>query len=118
MRRTKTKGIMVFRHDEIAPILQQIKSLTIRPTQGGVIRKGSLYEAKIEPWSTYTFGILEIENVIVKKLKEITSADVSKDGYLSLKLLRQRWERTYGRWNPEQLVRFISFRLVSHTEGA
>ena len=112
MKTLKPRGIIVFRADEIGPILNQVKRQTIRPKLGGVIREGSTYEAKTDKKSQTCFATIKIERVVIKRMKSLTESDIKADGYLSLDLLKERWMSTYGRWNPERFVRVISFRVV------
>jgi len=108
----KPKGVILFRPDEVDPILKEEKKQTIRPSKGEHVGKKTYCEAKTSISSRRAFGLLKIEKVVMKKLRELTDSDARKDGYLSLKEWKKRWVRTYGKWNPDQNVRLISFRVA------
>jgi len=108
----KPRGIIVFRPDEVSSILHQVKRMTVRPKRGFAVRAGALYEAKTDKSSKKYFGVVRIEKVIIKKMKNLSQTDIKDDGYLSHELMKERWEHTYGRWDPERYVRVISFRVV------
>jgi len=86
--------------------------MTIRPSRGGVVKKNTYYEVKTSFRSRNIFGTLVIENVVLKKLGELTEIDICNDGYMSYQEWQKHWVSRFGIWDPEQEVRLITFRVV------
>jgi len=61
---------------------------------------------------------LEITDVEVKKVRELTDEDAKQDGFQSKKQLIENLERIYGRISPDDHVTIIRFRVLRRIEGS
>jgi hypothetical protein len=58
------------------------------------------------------FADLEITDVIRKRLGEMTEDDARQEGDYTLEEFKELWQRSYGGWNPDELVTIIRFQLA------
>jgi len=59
--------------------------------------------------------VVQVEDVKVCKLGELTDEDARAEGYQSVEELKAVWSLWVGgEWDPEQTVKVIRFKLLSH----
>ena len=59
--------------------------------------------------------VVQVEDVEVCKLGELTDEDARAEGYQSVEELKAVWSLWVGgEWDPEQTVKVIRFKLLSH----
>ena len=81
-----------------------------RPPAGGPIlasRPGTIVRADV-----IQFADLEVTDVIRKRLGEMTEEDAREEGDYTLAEFRDLWRRSYGGWNPDELVTIIRFQVA------
>ncbi|MHC1636950.1 MAG: ASCH domain-containing protein [Candidatus Nezhaarchaeales archaeon] len=61
---------------------------------------------------------LEITDVEVKKVRELTDEDAKQDGFQSKQQLIENLEKIYGRLRPDDNVTIIRFRVLRRIEGS
>ena len=61
---------------------------------------------------------LEITDVEVKKVKELTDENAKEDGFQSKYQLIENLEKIYGRVRPDDPVTIIRFKVIRKIEGA
>ncbi|MHC1627227.1 MAG: ASCH domain-containing protein [Candidatus Nezhaarchaeales archaeon] len=61
---------------------------------------------------------LEITDVEVKKVRELTDEDAKQDGFQSRQQLIENLEKIYGRLRPDDHVTIIRFRVLRRIEGS
>jgi hypothetical protein len=64
-----------------------------------------------------TFARLLITDVYRRRLGALTGDEAARDGSRSMEEFRQRWEASYGPWEPEAVVRVIEFRALGPSRG-
>ncbi|MGQ9582128.1 MAG: ASCH domain-containing protein [Thermoplasmatota archaeon] len=106
----RSAGTILFRPEEVKLIQYGSKRIAIRPLRKTRMRAGSVYDARLRVTSDRAFAQLLILDVYRRRLGELTEEDALAEGSGSLEELRRRWETTYHRWNPFELVRVIEFR--------
>ncbi len=108
----RSAGALLFRPEEVKLILYGSKTIALRPLRRTRMRAGSVYDARLRVASDRAFAQLLILDVYRRRLGELTEEDALAEGSGSLKELRRRWEESYHRWNPYEIVRVIEFRAL------
>jgi hypothetical protein len=58
------------------------------------------------------FADLEIEKIERRRLRGITADDAEREGGYTLEQFKERWERVYGGWSPDEQVYVVHFRVA------
>ena len=83
------------------------KQQTTRRRADPRIEAGTIVRADV-----IQFADLEITDVIRKRLGELTEEDAREEGDYTLDEFRDLWRRSYGSWNPDELVTIIKFQVA------
>jgi ParB/RepB/Spo0J family partition protein len=95
-----------FSHRNYRAILDGTKTQTTRRRLDPAIAPGRTVTAALS-----RFAELRVEEVVPRKLGEITEEDAQREGASTLREFREQWCRQYGSWNPEETVYLLRFRL-------
>jgi hypothetical protein len=87
-------------------VLQGKKTQSSRKTKNRRITKGSIVRAQIKHLAD-----IEITDVLRKRLSEFTDKDARAEGSASLADFKKVWKALHGRWDPNERVYVIQFRL-------
>jgi hypothetical protein len=101
------RASLAFTHRHYQAVVSGEKQQTTRRRADPRIETGTIVRADV-----IQFADLEITDVIRKRLSEMTEEDAREEGNYSLTEFRDLWRRSYGGWNPEELVTIIRFRLA------
>jgi len=93
-------------------ILDRVKTQTARKRIDPRIRPGALVQAIISR-KNFHFANLEIEDVYKKRLGDFDKEDAKREGGYTLEGFRKVWKQIYRRWDPDELVYVIRFKVVS-----
>jgi len=103
---------LIFTERNIELILQGKKTQTRRIWKRIKVKKGGIYKIKRHIFSKKHYGLIQVTDIRKEKLGNITEEDAKKEGYGSVAEFKKVWEEIYGRWNPEQEVYVIEFKLL------
>jgi ParB family chromosome partitioning protein len=98
---------LAFTHRHYQAVVNGEKRQTTRRRADPRIEPGAIVRADV-----IQFADLEITDVIRKRLGELTEQDAREEGDYSLDELHDLWRRSYGSWNPDELVTIIRFRVA------
>jgi ParB family chromosome partitioning protein len=93
-----------FSHRSYRQILDGTKTQTTRRRLEPSCAPGSNVSASVS-----RFGELHIEEVIRKRMREITEDDARREGARSLAEFREQWRRQYGCWDEDEVVYLLRF---------
>lgn len=103
----KPRSSLAFTHRHYQAVVSGEKQQTTRRRVDPNIEAGSIVRADV-----IQFADLEITEVIRKRLSEMTEEDARQEGEYTLEEFRELWQRSYGAWNPDELVTIIRFQLA------
>jgi ParB family chromosome partitioning protein len=101
------RASLAFTHRHYQAVVSGEKQQTTRRRADPRIEAGTIVRADV-----IQFADLEITDVIRKRLSEMTEEDAREEGGYSLDEFQELWRRSYGGWNPDELVTIIRFRLA------
>jgi ParB family chromosome partitioning protein len=101
------RASLAFTHRHYQAVVSGEKQQTTRRRADPRIEAGSIVRADV-----IQFADLEITDVIRKRLGEMSDDDAREEGGYSLDEFQDLWRRSYGSWNPDELVTIIRFRLA------
>lgn len=101
------RASLAFTHRHYQAVVSGAKQQTTRRRVDPRIEPGSVVRADV-----IQFADLEITDVIRKRLGEFTEEDAREEGGYTLDEFRELWRRSYGSWNPEELMTIIRFRVA------
>jgi ParB family chromosome partitioning protein len=98
---------LAFTHRHYQSVVSGEKHQTTRRRADPRIEAGSIVRADV-----IQFADLEVTDVIRKRLGEFTEEDAYAEGGYTLEEFRDLWRRSYGGWNPDELVTIIRFDVA------
>jgi hypothetical protein len=101
------RASQAFTHRHYQSVVSGEKQQTTRRRADPRIEAGTIVRADV-----IQFADLEITDVIRKRLGEMTEADARQEGDYTLEEFRDLWRRSYGSWNPDELVTIIRFQIA------
>ena len=101
------RASLAFTHRHYQSVVSGEKQQTTRRRADPRIEAGTIVRADV-----IQFADLEITDVIRKRLGELTEEDAYAEGGYTLDEFRDLWRRSYGGWNPEELVTIIRFDVA------
>ncbi|MGE3913096.1 MAG: ParB/RepB/Spo0J family partition protein [Chloroflexota bacterium] len=101
------RASLAFTHRHYQSVVSGEKQQTTRRRVDPRIEAGTIVRADV-----IQFADLEITDVIRKRLGEMTEEDAREEGDYTLEEFKELWQRSYGNWNPDELVTIIRFRLA------
>ena len=87
-------------------ILKNIKTQTSRKAKDPRLQKGVTVRAQVTH-----FADLEVTEVYRKKLGDFDDEDARQEGGYTLDEFKEVWKKLHGKWNPNESVYVIRFRL-------
>jgi hypothetical protein len=98
-----------FLANHIDLIMKGEKTQTSRYFLRGKYREGDtifidMYEPKVAQ--------VKITKMEEKKLEDFTDADAKREGYSSMEGFKRIWTKLHEKWNPEDKVKVIQFKLL------
>ena len=103
---------LIFTERNIELILQGKKTQTRRIWKRIKVKKGGIYKIRRHIFSKKHYGLIQVTNIRKEKLGDITEEDAKKEGCSSVAEFKKVWKEIYGKWNPEQEVYVIEFKLL------
>jgi uncharacterized protein YqfB (UPF0267 family) len=98
-----------FMPEHVLPIRKGIKIQTSRKGLDPKIRIGARVEA-------YTkFAELRVEDISRKRLGDFTEEDAKREGGYTLEEFKKVWRKLHGKWNPEETVNVVRFKVERMT---
>ncbi len=88
-------------------IVKGVKTQTSRKAKDPRLQPGSIVRAQITH-----FADLEIANVYRKKLEDFDDEDAMREGGYTLEEFKEVWKEIHGKWNPNENVYVIQFKLA------
>jgi ParB family chromosome partitioning protein len=101
------RASLAFTHRHYQSVVSGEKQQTTRRRADPRIEPGTIVRADV-----IQFADLEITDVIRKRLGEMTEEDARQEGDYTLEEFQDLWRRSYGSWNPDELVTIIRFQLA------
>ena len=101
------RASLAFTHRHYQSVVGGEKQQTTRRRADPRIEPGTIVRADV-----IQFADLEITDVIRKRLGEMTEQDAREEGDYTLDEFRDLWRRSYGSWNPDELVTIIRFQVA------
>ena len=101
------RASLAFTHRHYQAVVSGEKQQTTRRRADPRIEAGTIVRADV-----IQFADLEITDVIRKRLGEMTEEDAREEGDYTLEEFRDLWRRSYGTWNPDELVTIIRFQIA------
>jgi ParB family transcriptional regulator, chromosome partitioning protein len=101
------RASLAFTHRHYQSVVSGEKQQTTRRRADPRIEPGTIVRADV-----IQFADLEVTDVIRKRLGEMTEEDAREEGDYSLDEFRDLWRRSYGSWNPDELVTIIRFQVA------
>jgi ParB family chromosome partitioning protein len=101
------RASLAFTHRHYQAVVSGEKKQTTRRRADPRIEAGTIVRADV-----IQFADLEITEVIRKRLGEMTEHDAREEGDYTLDEFRDLWRRSYGSWNPDELVTIIRFQVA------
>jgi ParB family chromosome partitioning protein len=101
------RASLAFTHRHYQAVVSGEKHQTTRRRADPRIEPGTIVRADV-----IQFADLEVTDVIRKRLGELTEADAREEGDYTLAEFRDLWQRSYGSWNPDELVTIIRFQVA------
>jgi len=101
------RASLAFTHRHYQSVVSGEKQQTTRRRADPRIEPGTIVRADV-----IQFADLEITDVIRKRLGEMTEQDAREEGDYTLDEFRDLWRRSYGSWNPDELVTIIRFQVA------
>ncbi|MBI3969269.1 MAG: ParB/RepB/Spo0J family partition protein [Chloroflexi bacterium] len=98
---------LVFNHRNYKSVLSGSKTQATRRRVDPNIREGSLIRGAVS-----YFADLQVEGITRKRLKELTALDAEREGGYSLEEFKAYWTKQYGKWNPDEVVSLVRFKVV------
>ena len=98
------RASLAFTHRHYQAVVSGEKQQTTRRRADPRIEAGTIVRADV-----IQFADLEITDVIRKRLSEMTEEDAREEGDYTLDEFQDLWRRSYGGWNPDELVTIIRF---------
>ena len=96
-----------FSHRNYRAILEGSKTQTTRRRLDPSIEEGRTVGASVT-----RFADLEIEEVVRRRLRDISEDDARREGAPSLEEFKEQWGRQYGSWDDDETVYLIRFKVV------
>jgi ParB family chromosome partitioning protein len=103
---SQPRASLAFTHRHYQSVVTGEKTRTTRRRVDPRIEAGATVRADV-----IQFADLDIEDVERKRLGDFTEADAREEGGYTLAEFRDLWERSYGAWNPDELVTIIRFKV-------
>jgi ParB family chromosome partitioning protein len=101
------RASLAFTHRHYQAVVSGEKQQTTRRRADPRIEPGTIVRADV-----IQFADLEITDVVRKRLGELTEEDAREEGGYTLNEFQDLWRRSYGSWNPDELVTIIRFQLA------
>ena len=101
------RASLAFTHRHYQAVVNGEKRQTTRRRADPRIEPGTIVRADV-----IQFADLEVTDVIRKRLGELTEEDAREEGDYTLAEFRDLWRRSYGGWNPDELVTIIRFQVA------
>jgi ParB family transcriptional regulator, chromosome partitioning protein len=101
------RASLAFTHRHYQAVVSGEKQQTTRRRADPRIETGTVVRADV-----IQFADLEITDVIRKRLSDFTEADAQAEGGYTLEEFCDLWRRSYGGWNPDELVTIIRFEVA------
>ncbi len=101
------RASLAFTHRHYQAVVSGEKQQTTRRRADPRIESGTIVRGDV-----IQFADLEITEVVRKRLSELTEEDARREGEYTLEEFRELWQRSYGSWNPDELVTIIRFQLA------
>jgi len=94
-------------------ILDEIKTQTSRKAKDTRLQPGVIVRAQITH-----FADLEVTDVYRKKLGDFDDEDARREGGYTLDEFKEVWQALHGKWNPNEAVYVIRFRVARADEAS
>jgi ParB family chromosome partitioning protein len=101
------RASLAFTHRHYQSVVSGEKHQTTRRRADPRIETGTIVRADV-----IQFADLEITDVIRKRLSDFTEADAEAEGGYTLEEFQDLWRRSYGGWNPDELITIIRFDIA------
>ncbi len=102
-----TSPSLSFSHRNSKAILEGLKTQTTRRRVAPQVECGVTIGASVS-----RFADLEIQEVVRRRLRDLTEDDARREGAPSLEDFREQWHRQYGGWDDDELVYLVRFRVA------
>ncbi|MFN8522601.1 MAG: ParB/RepB/Spo0J family partition protein [Chloroflexota bacterium] len=103
---SQPRASLAFTHRHYQSVVDGSKTRTTRRRADPRIEPGTVVRADV-----IQFADLQVTDVERKRLGDFNEADAHEEGGYTLEEFRELWERSYGGWNPDELVTIIRFKL-------
>jgi ParB/RepB/Spo0J family partition protein len=101
------RATLAFTHRHYQSVVDGSKTRTTRRRADPRIEAGTVVRADV-----IQFADLEITDVERKRLADFTEDDAREEGSYTLEEFRDLWRRSYGAWNPDEIVTIIRFSVA------
>ena len=101
---------MLFKQEHKEMILNGTKTATRRIWKKPRVKVGGIYKCKTKMLSKDYFAKIEVVKLYQQKLIEMNDNDAFKEGYY-FKDFVEIWKKINGKWNGDQEVYVIEFKL-------
>ncbi len=101
------RATLAFTHRHYQSVVHGAKTRTTRRRIDPRIEAGAIVRADV-----IQFADLEIGDVERRRLADFTDDDAIEEGNYSLEEFQDLWRRSYGSWNPEEIVTIIRFKVA------
>lgn len=108
--------MLLFKPEHVPMILAGTKTQTRRTWRRWRVKVGSVHEARTSLFGK-PFALLRIVSRREERLGNISEADTRAEGYASVADYREVFERIYGWWDPDEVVKVIDFEVVGEGAG-
>lgn len=109
---------MLFKPEHVEMILDGRKTETRRIWKRRMVKKGGVYKAQTKAYSKEWFAKIEVVDVYLEALCDISVSSIYAEGYDDLQGFIDIWKAINGEWNPHQEVWVIQFKVISLPEVA
>jgi ParB/RepB/Spo0J family partition protein len=100
------RATLAFTHRHYQAVVDGSKTRTTRRRADPRIETGTVVRADV-----IQFADLEVTDVERKRLADFTEDDAREEGSYTLEEFRELWRRSYGGWNPDEIVTIIRFKV-------
>lgn len=107
-----------FQRRFIPLILEGTKTQTRRPSWEAGPDVGDFVTLRSCSSRDRPYGMLEILDVRLQRLRDLTQEDVEREGFRSIGEFRKAWGKIYGETDERETVVVYEFRLVARNPDA
>jgi ParB/RepB/Spo0J family partition protein len=105
--RREPPPMMSFNHRHYKAVVAGKKTQSTRRRLDPGVHEGVVVRAAV-----VHFADLEIEQVVRKRLADITAEDAEQEGGYTPEQFKEYWARVYGSWQPDEMVYVVQFKVL------